>query len=50
MIESKRSIENLSHFFCSFCSKWWTIGDAPEEKEVWFCPWCGKENNYGTEK
>lgn len=44
---SKRSIEALSHFHCSCCKKWWTIGDAPQKREKWFCPWCGKENKYG---
>jgi hypothetical protein len=39
-----RSIEQLSHFLCTFCNKWWSIGDAPIEKKKWFCPWCGKQN------
>lgn len=43
---SKKSIELLHHFQCMFCKKWWSVGDAPEEKEKWWCPWCGKENKY----
>jgi len=38
-----RSKEELHHFNCKECKKWWTIGDAPEDKEEWFCPWCGKK-------
>jgi len=34
-------IENLHHFKCYFCKKWWSIGDAPS-KHGWYCPWCGK--------
>ncbi|HLC58446.1 MAG TPA: hypothetical protein VJI68_01150 [Candidatus Nanoarchaeia archaeon] len=40
----KKSHENLFHFICEFCNKWWSIGDAPETQE-WFCPWCGKKQN-----
>jgi hypothetical protein len=40
----KKSTEILIHFNCGFCSKWWSIGDAPKTKLVWYCPWCGKEN------
>ncbi len=39
----KRSEEILTHFQCSDCKGWWTIGDAPKESEHWFCPWCGKQ-------
>lgn len=45
-LDKKRSIEILNHFNCSFCKKWWTIGDAPKSESKWFCPWCGKENEY----
>ena len=38
----KRAVEELSHFQCGRCKKWWTIGDAPKEKKKWFCPWCGE--------
>jgi phage FluMu protein Com len=41
-----RSIEKLNHFRCKDCNKWWSVGDAPEGKENWWCPWCGKENSY----
>lgn len=37
------SKEMLYHFQCDDCKKWWTIGDAPEDKCDWFCPWCGHE-------
>jgi protein-arginine kinase activator protein McsA len=40
----KTSIERLVHFLCDYCKKWWSIGDATEDKKSWFCPWCGKEN------
>jgi len=46
MSENKRTTENLHHFSCAFCQKWWTIGDAPNDKEDWFCPWCGEKNTY----
>lgn len=36
-----RSLERLTHFRCGSCCKWWSIGDAPLDREVWFCPWCG---------
>jgi hypothetical protein len=36
----KVSIEKLSHYQCKYCEKWWSIGDAPENR-AWFCPWCG---------
>mgnify|MGYP001594402500 CR=1 FL=1 len=45
------SIEQLSHFICGVCGKWWTIGDAPVNKKQWFCPWCGvKQNMLSTSK
>lgn len=47
---SKKSIELLHHFQCIFCNKWWSVGDAPDDKDKWFCPWCGKENTYKTLK
>ena len=40
----KTSIEKLVHFQCSDCNKWWTIGDAPDDKKEWYCPWCGTKN------
>jgi transcription elongation factor Elf1 len=39
----QRSIEQLSHFRCGKCNKWWSVGDAPLSKKVWHCPWCGLE-------
>jgi hypothetical protein len=35
------SIEELHHFSCSACKKWWSVGDAEKMKKEWFCPWCG---------
>lgn len=35
------SIEQLHHFNCGACKKWWSIGDAEKQKKEWFCPWCG---------
>ena len=40
----KRSIENLHHFQCDKCNKWWSIGDAPKLKTTWWCPWCGEKH------
>jgi len=42
----KRSEERIVHFSCPHCTKWWVIGDAPEDKTEWFCPWCGEKGNY----
>jgi hypothetical protein len=41
-----RSVEQLQHFQCGACQKWWTIGDAPPRPN-WYCPWCGRENRFG---
>lgn len=41
-----KSKEIIFHFLCEKCSKWWSVGDAPEEKNTWFCPWCGHANKY----
>jgi hypothetical protein len=36
------SHENLTHFNCPICEKWWSIGDAAEPgRDHWYCPWCG---------
>lgn len=43
---NNRSIENLNHFCCKSCNKWWSVGDAPREKEEWYCPWCGNKDCY----
>jgi len=42
----KRSRENLDHFSCDKCQKWWSVGDAPGDKAEWFCPWCGERGEY----
>lgn len=36
----QRSDEQLSHFHCEACGKWFAIGD-PEYRSAWYCPWCG---------
>jgi hypothetical protein len=36
-----RSVERLHHFRCPGCDRWWTIGDAPDDRSRWCCPWCG---------
>ncbi|OGZ15685.1 MAG: hypothetical protein A3J08_01380 [Candidatus Lloydbacteria bacterium RIFCSPLOWO2_02_FULL_51_11] len=38
---AQRKIEKLSHFSCGVCKKWWSVGDAPEKRRTWYCPWCG---------
>ena len=42
--KNRRTVEQLYHFGCAQCGKWWTIGDAPVSKKKWYCPWCGTEN------
>lgn len=34
------SVEQLHHFNCGVCKKWWAIGDIKKPKTL-FCPWCG---------
>jgi Fe2+ or Zn2+ uptake regulation protein len=43
----KISKEELYHFNCRYCGKWWSIGDAPieERKDWWYCPWCGERQD-----
>ena len=36
----KFSVEELFHFNCGFCKRWWTVGDW-EPVEVMACPHCG---------
>lgn len=38
------SIERLAHFQCADCQKWWSIGDAPLDRN-YYCPWCGGLNS-----
>jgi predicted RNA-binding Zn-ribbon protein involved in translation (DUF1610 family) len=49
-IHGTRSIELLHHFRCGSCNKWWGIGDAPEKRKEWYCPWCGKKNIFRHKK
>jgi hypothetical protein len=46
---STKSLEMLWHFRWGYCGKWWSIGDAPVDKVIWWCPWCGKRNEYEKE-
>lgn len=43
---SKKSTELLTHFNCYYCKKWWSVGDAPKNKKIWYCAWCAKPNHY----
>ncbi len=42
--QGKVSVELLRHFQCGHCEKWWSIGDAPPDRAIWYCPWCGGTN------
>ncbi len=44
--KGQRSVEHFNHFRCHVCNKWWGIGDPPSERNIWFCPWCGKEQEF----
>lgn len=35
------TVEQLYHFQCSMCSKWWTIGDWDGTADSMCCPHCG---------
>lgn len=50
MSDNQRTTEELHHFSCYKCHKWWTVGDAPEDKQDWYCPWCGEFNQYAITK
>ncbi len=43
------SKEVLFHFQCLDCVKWWSIGDADENKTDWLCPWCGEQQEFDLE-
>ena len=43
---SKRSVEALSHFNCGTCKKWFSIGDAPTDRNSYYCPWCGEKSEF----
>ncbi|OGI72140.1 hypothetical protein A3J61_00705 [Candidatus Nomurabacteria bacterium RIFCSPHIGHO2_02_FULL_38_15] len=36
------STEQIYHFNCAVCKKWWSIADIKKPKTL-FCPWCGKK-------
>ncbi|MCC6520365.1 hypothetical protein IT403_00050 [Candidatus Nomurabacteria bacterium] len=43
------SVEELNHFNCGTCKKWWSIGDpkvAKKKNQEWFCPWCGLQQTF----
>jgi ribosomal protein S27AE len=42
--------EQIRHFSCGKCQKWWSIGDAPEKRNEWFCPWCGENQVLSKDK
>ena len=42
-----KSLERLSHFNCGYCRKWFSIADAPSERNLWHCPWCGAQQAFG---
>ena len=48
--QGETSIERLTHFRCASCQYWWSIGDAPENKKTWFCPWCGQKQTFKNNK
>lgn len=39
-MSGKYTVEQLVHYQCEICNKWWSIGDAPIKRKEWFCPWC----------
>lgn len=41
-MQGTSSLELLVHFNCGACGKWWSVGDAPPDKTLWYCPWCGQ--------
>lgn len=42
--------EKIRHFTCGACDKWWAIGDAPEKRNKWFCPWCGEMQTFAKDE
>ncbi len=50
-IQNKGTIswENLAHFSCQVCGKWWSVGDCPKDKLDWHCPWCGHKQTFNKE-
>lgn len=40
--------ENLYHFLCGNCKKWFSIGDW-EPVEQLYCPHCGKKQDVNEE-
>lgn len=45
-----KSVESLAHFECPTCRGWFSIGDAPENRSEWACPWCYTVNGYDIAK
>lgn len=46
MKQGTKTTEPLNHFNCWLCHKWWTVGDSPKNKKIWFCPWCGTKQGF----
>lgn len=46
MAEISRRYEQLNHFECGYCFKWWSIGDPVAE--AYFCPHCGHPQKVQT--
>ena len=45
------SIEQIYHFSCGRCTKWWSIGDYPIERVVSItCPHCKQTYYLNMEK
>jgi predicted RNA-binding Zn-ribbon protein involved in translation (DUF1610 family) len=44
------SIEQLAHFQCPHCQKWWSIGDPDIYQTRWACPWCGTASIFDLEQ
>ena len=42
----KRVKEEIHHFSCNKCGKWWSVSEAPKLKIDWFCTWCGQKAKF----
>lgn len=45
MMSHKVSREELKHYNCKKCNKWWSISDGPDDPRELYCPWCGTKGN-----
>lgn len=39
-------VDMLHQFHCGTCSRSWSIRDAPMARREWYCPWCGRQQNF----